>query len=130
MNNYWKFIEKAIRQQTLNQKYQTLLNGLMVSNPVAAQASFDGRTNEADIYMAALPFSSVKDDDVKVEDNELKAKYEEMKEMFRSNEETRDIKYIDINVTANDADKANEMLAARGKKVKQPTEACEIVVDV
>ena len=107
MNNYWKFIEKAIRQQTLNQKYQTLLNGLMVSNPVAAQASFDGRTNEADIYMAALPFSSVKDDDVKVEDNELKAKYEEMKEMFRSNEETRDIKYIDINVTANDADKAN-----------------------
>lgn len=107
MNNYWKFIEKAIRQQTLNQKYQTLLNGLMVSNPVAAQASFDGRTNEADIYMAALPFSSVKDDDVKVEDSELKAKYEEMKEMFRSNEETRDIKYIDINVTANDADKAN-----------------------
>ena len=107
MNNYWKFIEKAIRQQTLNQKYQTLLNGLMVSNPVAAQASFDGRTNEADIYMAALPFSSIKDDDVKVEDSELKAKYEEMKEMFRSNEETRDIKYIDINVTANDADKAN-----------------------
>ena len=107
MNNYWKFIEKAIRQQTLNQKYQTLLNGLMVSNPVAAQASFDGRTNEADIYMAALPFSSIKDDDVKVEDSELKAKYEEMKEMFRSNEETRDIKYIDINVTANEADKAN-----------------------
>ena len=107
MNNYWKFIEKAIRQQTLNQKYQTLLNGLMVSNPVAAQASFDGRANEADIYMAALPFSSIKDDDVKVEDSELKAKYEEMKEMFRSNEETRDIKYIDINVTANEADKAN-----------------------
>lgn len=107
MNNYWKFIEKAIRQQTLNQKYQTLLNGLMVSNPVAAQASFDGRANEADIYMAALPFSSIKDDDVKVEDSELKAKYEEMKEMFRSNEETRDIKYIDINVIANEADKAN-----------------------
>ncbi len=107
MNNYWKFIEKTIRQQTLNQKYQTLLNSLLVSNPVAAQASYDGRTNESEIYMAALPFSSVKDDDVKVEDSELKAKYEELKEMFRVNEETRDIKYIDINVTASDADKAN-----------------------
>lgn len=107
MNNYWNFIEKAIRQQTLNQKYQTLLNSLMVSNPVAAQASFDGRTNESDIYMAALPFSSVKDDDVTVEDSELKAKYEEMKEMFRTNEETRDIKYIDIKVIASDADKDN-----------------------
>ena len=107
MNNYWKFVEKSIRQQTLNQKYQALLNGLMVSNPVSAQANFDGRTNESDIYLAALPFSSVKDDDVKVEDSEIKAKYEEMKEMFRTEQETRDIKYIDINVTASDADKAN-----------------------
>ena len=107
MNNYWKFVEKSIRQQTLNQKYQALLNGLMVSNPVSAQANFDGRTNESDIFLAALPFSSVKDDDVKVEDSEIKAKYEEMKEMFRTEQETRDIKYIDINVTASDADKAN-----------------------
>ena len=107
MNSYWKFVEKSIRQQTLNQKYQALLNGLMVSNPVSAQANFDGRTNESDIYLAALPFSSVKDDDVKVEDSEIKAKYEEMKEMFRTEQETRDIKYIDINVTASDADKAN-----------------------
>ena len=107
MNNYWKFIEKTIRRQKLNEKYQTLLTGLMVSNPVAAQANFDGRTNETDIYMAALPFSSIKDDDVKVEDSELKAKYEEMKELFRTDEETRDIKYIDINVTASDADKDN-----------------------
>ena len=107
MNNYWKFIEKTIRRQKLNEKYQTLLTGLMVSNPIAAQANFDGRTNETDIYMAALPFSSIKDDDVKVEDSELKAKYEEMKELFRTDEETRDIKYIDINVTASDADKDN-----------------------
>ena len=42
-----------------------------------------------------------------MEDSELKAKYEELKEMFRNDEEVRDIKYIDINVTASDADKAN-----------------------
>ena len=107
MNNYWKFVEKTIRRQQLSEKYQTLLSGLMVSNPVAAKANFDGRTNETDIYMAALPFSSIKDDDVKVEDSEIKAKYEEMKEMFRTDEETRDIKYIDIKVTASDEDKDN-----------------------
>ena len=107
MNNYWNFIEKNLRRQKLNEKYQTLLNGLMVSNPVAAQANFDGRTNESEIYMAALPFTSIKDDDITVEDSELKVKYEELKEMFRTEEETRDIKYIDINVVASDADKAN-----------------------
>ena len=107
MNNYWKFIEKTIRRQALTNKYQSLLNGLMVSNPVAAKASFEGRTNETDIYMAALPFSSIKDDDVKVEDSELKAKYEELKELFLVDQETRDIKYIDIDVTASEDDKAN-----------------------
>ena len=107
MNNYWKFIEKTIRQQTLAQKYQNLLGSLLVSNPVAAKANFDGRTNESEILMAALPFSSVADDKVTVEDSELKAKYDELKELFRSEQETRDIKYIDIKVTASDADKAN-----------------------
>ena len=114
MNNYWKFIEKTIRRQTLVEKYQSLLTGLMVSNPVAAQANFDGRTNETDIYMAALPFTSIKDDDIKVEDSEIKAKYEEMKELFRTDEETRDIKYIDINVKASDADKENLMKEMEG----------------
>ena len=107
MNNYWKFIEKTIRQQTLAQKYQNLLGSLMVSNPVAAQANFDGRTNESEILLAALPFSSVADDQVTVEDNEIKAKWNEMKELFRTEQETRDVKYIDIKVTASEADKAN-----------------------
>ena len=107
MNNYWKFIEKTIRQQTLNKKYQTLLNSMMVSNPVAAQANFDARTNETDIYMVALPYSSIKDDSIQVEDKDIKAKYAELKEMFRTDEETRDIKYINVRVTASEADKAN-----------------------
>jgi peptidyl-prolyl cis-trans isomerase D len=114
MQNYWMFIEKTVRRQALSEKYYALLNGLMVSNPVSAQASFDSRTNEADIYMAALPFTSIKDDDVKIEDSELKAKYEELKEMFRADEETRDIKYIDIHVTASDADKDNLMKEMEG----------------
>lgn len=114
MNNYWKFIEKNIRQQTLNQKYQNLLGSLLVSNPIAAQNSFNGRTNESDIFMVALPFSSVADDNVTVEDSEIKAKYNEMKELFRTDQETRDIKYIDIKVTASEDDKANLMTEMEG----------------
>ena len=114
MNNYWKFIEKNIRQQTLNQKYQNLLGSLLVSNPIAAQNSFNGRTNESDIFMVALPFSSVADDNVTVEDSEIKAKYNEMKELFRTDQETRDIKYIDIKVAASEDDKANLMTEMEG----------------
>ncbi len=104
MYNYWKFIEKTIRQQTLAQKYQALLAGTIKSNPIAAKDNFEGRVNESTILMAALPYSSIKDDEVKVTDNELKAKYAEMKEMFRTTQETRDIKYIDVAVTPSKAD--------------------------
>lgn len=114
MFNYWRFIEKSIRQQTLNQKYETLLGSLIVSNPVSAKTNFDGRTAEYDIVMAALPFTSVKDDDIQVEDSELKSKYEEKKDLFRTNQESRDIKYIDITVTASKADKDNLLAEMEG----------------
>lgn len=105
MYNYWQFVEKSIRQQTLAQKYQTLLAATLVSNPVAAQYAFDGKTNESEVLMAALPYTTVKDADVTVEDNELKAKYNEMKEIFRTSQETRNIRYIDVEVTASQEDK-------------------------
>ena len=105
MYNYWKFIEKTIRQQTLAQKYQSLLAGTIVSNPVAAKANFEARTNESEILLAALPYTSVKDADITVEDADLKAKYNELKEIFRTTQETRDFKYIDIAVVASQADK-------------------------
>lgn len=105
MYNYWKFIEKTIRQQTLAQKYQSLLAGTIVSNPICAKANFEGRANESEILLAALPYTSVKDADITVEDADLKAKYNEMKEIFRTTQETREFKYIDIAVTASKADK-------------------------
>ena len=105
MYNYWKFIEKNIRQQTLTQKYQALLAGTIISNPISAKANFEARINESEILMAALPYTSVKDADITVEDAELKAKYNEMKELFRTTQEAREFKYIDIAVEASKADK-------------------------
>ena len=40
-------------------------------------------------------YTSVKDADVKYTDEDLKAKYEELKPMFRQTVESRDIKYVD-----------------------------------
>ena len=114
MYNYWKFVEKSIRQQTLNQKYQTLLSSLIVSNPVSAKAGYESRNSESDIVVAVLPFTSVKDDSTAIEDKVLKAKYEEKKEMFRTEQETRDIKYIDITVTASQADRDALMQEMQG----------------
>jgi len=103
---YWNFIEKSLRQQLLAGKYQSLIAASLLSNPVAAQASYAARTTEADIQLAALPYSSVNDNDVKVSDSDLKAKYNELKERFKQYVETRDIKYVDVKVSASPADRA------------------------
>lgn len=103
--NYWKFIEKNLKNSILTQKYQALLGGCIISNPISAKMSFEGRSNESNIQLASLAYSTVNDNDIKVEDSQLKAKYEELKEMFRQYEETRSFKYVSYRVTASAADR-------------------------
>ena len=104
--NYWSFIEKTLRQQTLAQKYQSLLAHCFLSNPVEAKMAFKEENEESQIQLAAFPYSDIQDDKVKVEESDLKAKYDELKARFKQPVETRDIKYVDIEVMASAADRA------------------------
>ena len=104
--DYWKFIEKQLRQNVLGTKYQTLLTECLISNPVSAKAAFEAQNQESDIQLATLPYSAIKDSDVEVKESDLKAKYDEQKEMFRQYVESRDIKYVDFQVLPSAADRA------------------------
>ena len=120
INKYWQFIEKTLRQQTLNMKYQRLLTACLLSNPVSAKASFAAQNVESDIVLASLPYASVNDKDVEVSDADLKAAYDKRKEMFRQIAETRDIKYVDYQVVPSQADRTalmKTMQEARQKLV-------------
>ncbi len=101
----WQYTEKNLRKQLLSNKFQALMANSFVSNPIAAKMSFSDRTKEADLALVAIPYASVNDKEVTVTDDELKAKYEEKKELFRQDIESRDIKYIDVTVTASDKDR-------------------------
>ena len=103
--NYWKFIEKNLRQQALAQKYQSLLAQSLFSNPVSAKMAFNAQNEESDILLATVPYSSIKDADVEVSDADLKAQYNEQKEMYKQYVESRDIKYVDFQVVASKADR-------------------------
>ena len=103
---YWTYIEKTIRQQTLIQKYQSLLAHCLLSNPVEAKMAYKNASEEAQVELAAFPYSDIQDDKVQVSESDLKAKYSEMKERFQQYIESRDIKFIDIQVKASAADRA------------------------
>ena len=104
--NYWSFIEKTLRQQTLAQKYQSLLAHCFLSNPVEAKMAFKEENEESKIQLAAFPYSDIQDDKVTVVESDLKAKYDEMMARFKQPVESRDIKFVDIQVQASQADRA------------------------
>lgn len=105
MSNYWNFIEKTLRQSLLMEKYQAIISNSMISNPIAAKESFDGTNSSMNVLVAAIPYTAVADSTVSVSDSEIKSLYNEKKEMYKQYAETRDIKYIDVLVSASQEDR-------------------------
>ena len=105
MGNFWKFIEKTLKQSVLAEKYQNLIAKSLISNPVAAEDVFNGRTVQSDLLLAGIPYSSISDSTITVSNEDIKKLYDERKESFKQPVETRDIKFIDVRVTPSDADR-------------------------
>lgn len=105
MGAFWQFVEKTLAQSTLAEKYQNLVTKSLISNPVAAEDAFNARTEQSDLLLAGVPYTSINDSTVQVSDSEIKARYDEKKEQFKQLVETRDIRYIDVKVVPSDADR-------------------------
>ena len=127
--NFWTFIEKSLRQQVLAQKYQSLLAGCLISNPVSAKMAYTDENQESNIQLASCAYSSINDNKVKISDADLKAKYEELKPRFKQYEETRSIKYVDYQVLPSASDRAalNKTVAGYVQSLKETADPVEIV---
>ena len=102
----WSFIEKTLKESRLQDKYMALVSNAIISNPVETQAAFDARTNQTNMLMVAIPYNAIADSLITVNATELKDLYNKRKEEFKQFAETRDVKYIDVQVVASEEDKA------------------------
>ena len=112
MGAFWNFIEKRLKQSLLAEKYQSLIAKSLISNPVSAEDAFASRTQQTDVLVAAIPYSSVADSTITISNDEIKALYKKKQESYKQLIETRDIKYIDVQVVPSEEDRAellNEM---------------------
>ena len=105
LGTFWNFIEKTLKESLLAQKYQALLASSLISNPIQAEDNFKSRNEQVDVLLAAIPYSSINDSIITVSDSELKDLYNKKKEMFKQMIETRNIKYVDIQVTPSEKDR-------------------------
>lgn len=126
---YWTFIEKTLRQQLLAQKYQGLFAHCFLSNKVEAQMAFNDQNQESQIQLAALSYSSIDDNKVQISDADLKAKYDEVKGRFKQYVESRDIKYVDVQVKASATDRAalQKEFAGYSQALASATDASDVV---
>lgn len=127
--DYWRFIEKSLRQQTLASKYQSLLAHSLLSNPVSAKMAFQDQNVESNVQLASIAYSTINDNKVQVTDADLKAKYDEEKEMFKQYVESRDIKYVDMQVLPSAADRKalQETMNTAATQLREGTDPAEAV---
>ena len=126
----WPVAERILAQKILEMKYQTLLAGCVMSNPVSAKAAFDNQNIESEVIMASMPYTSINDNEIEVTDADLKAKYDEMKEQFKTRADLAEIKYVVCQVTASkkDRDALMEVMQKASKALKSDSASVSDVV--
>lgn len=101
------YCESQIPTELLAQKYMGLIAQGAISNPISSKMDFEENSTNCNLEIASMPYSAIADNEIKISDADLKAKYEECKELFRLHSETRDLKLINVTVTASPKDQAN-----------------------
>ena len=90
----WVELEKNVKRDREQQKYNSLIsNGFYMPKAISEKiASYAAETSNARV--AALPYSSVADEEAAINDADFKAYYDEHRAEFRVQEEMRELEFI------------------------------------
>jgi peptidyl-prolyl cis-trans isomerase D len=100
----WAYAENYIDKQMSDGLFMMLLDGLYTGNDLDARAIYDNQAKSTKYAYVAKGVMSVKDDEVKVSDDDIKKVYEAQKGKYRLDEKSAEISYIKIDFTPSDAD--------------------------
>ena len=110
LRNQWNKLKDDLTKQYKFAKLQNLMAGCMQANDIdrAQMAADEAITNV--VTFAKKEYSSIPDDKYPVSDEELKAEWQKLKPMFKTDEDIRMIHYIAVNI-----DPSQEDIAAANK---------------
>jgi len=100
---YWDFWVKMIKDNTLQQKYITLLSKTITSNALDAKYAFSRNETSVDMNFIMQPYYTIPDGSITVSDAEIKALYKKQIERYRQ-EANNDFKYVLIPIKPSQAD--------------------------
>ena len=122
----WQELENNVVEQLKAYKFQSLFAGALVANKLDAKALFEENSTVSTIEYAKVDFSTLNDDDFKPTDEEIAAKYNDNKNRYRLNEETRKVDYILVDIVPSEED-LNKAYAEvqEGLNILNSQEGCE-----
>jgi len=89
----WEQLLEAVSEERLSTKYTTLLNNSVYVTSLEANDEYQQRNKLANFKYVLLDYADVKDADVKLTDADFKEYYNQHKNGFKNQEETRSIEY-------------------------------------
>ncbi|MGV3547110.1 MAG: peptidylprolyl isomerase [Pedobacter sp.] len=102
----WLMLEEEIEKQALQQKYTKLVSSSVYVSSLEANDEYINRNKLVNFKYVNLDYSSILDANVKLEDADYKAYYEENKKRFDNAQETRDFQYVAFSIQPTAADSA------------------------
>ena len=91
-----QMLKEREKDAELNAKYQiynSLVKGAMFTTDAEGKMKYEAETNKVTFDFVAVPFSSIKDSDVKISDDEIVAYMKTKEKKFKS-EESRELDYV------------------------------------
>lgn len=107
----WAAQEQQLEEALKQEKLTRLLSGLYTANKIDADELYTDRNTTAHISYAAKDFTSVPDSEVEVTDADLKKEWQDHKENYRLNEDSRSVSYIIVPIEPSAQDIRNAEIA-------------------
>lgn len=92
----WNTLLEGVRDERLSSKYGELLSNSVYVTSLEANEEYQERNKLANFKYILLDYASIKDADAKLTDADYQEYYNEHKNMFKTQEETRAIQYVTV----------------------------------
>ncbi|MBC7426522.1 MAG: SurA N-terminal domain-containing protein [Bacteroidia bacterium] len=99
-------LKNYIKLEAVNKKYFAILKNGIYSTKLDVENDFSSQAESVKGKIVSLDYSSIKDADVKVTEEEMQAYLNDHKEDFQQKEETRDIEFVTWSISPSAEDSA------------------------
>lgn len=112
----WENLEQELRDSRQLDKYLSMVNAGLYVTTAEVEREFAQRTQISDIKYVAIPYTDIKDEEVSVSNEKLKAFYNDNIKRYESASETRDLSYVVFDVIPDEKDSADVLEVANSIK--------------